>query len=434
MGDSRLMSVTKAGRKIRALYLQPAPLFGGAERQAASVASLLPELGVDVLPMVGPGEVIVDWLKERGVREIVHTRAFPGGWPKQRGFYRLSLPWRYFRCGLRARREIAEIVRTRQIDIVLASLPFAWFTGALVARRAGIPIIWRAGGARINIAQKVALWLVTRFLRPNLLLCTGEAVRKTFSPLVPAPAVVVQNGVDAATFHPSAGDRRRFLPSGAKKVVGCAVRLTHAKRPDDFIALAARLRARYPSVQFLLAGNGSRRSALEQAARRQGAENLSFLGFVSDMPSFYAACDVIVLPSASEGCPNVVLEAMAMGKSVIAADVAPVLELIGSAECALTYSLGNVSELAQAVALLLDRPELCQTLAVRGRLHTLGLAARSNAARLAEIMLRLISESAMKPARAEAKAHPLHAATESSWKPAPLRSDISHPRIPQPDP
>jgi glycosyltransferase involved in cell wall biosynthesis len=293
--------------------------------------------------------------------------------------------------------------------------------------------VWRAGGARINIAQKIGLWLVTRFLRPSLLLCTAEAVRKTFAPLVPAPSAVVRNGVDTEFFRCDAGVAARHRPPGARWVIGCAVRLTRAKRPDDFIALASRLRSRYPDARFLLAGSGSRRAVLEAAARRLGADNLEFLGFVGDMRSFYAACDIVVLPSGAEGCPNVVLEAMAMGKPVVAADVRPVLELLGTSGSAFVYRLGNVDELADRVQRLLERPDLRSEIALRGYLHALGMTARANAAELDDLMRSLIAtEATASPEPREARRQPAVVPALPSLQPG--QRDSAAPRIPLPDP
>ena len=176
-------------------------------------------------------------------------------------------------------------MKTHAADVILASLPFAWITGSLVARRAEIPIVWRAGGTYLHPAQQAILWLPTRFQRPDLLLCNGDAVRNTFGPLVPAPVEVIPNGVDQSVFRPGAGDPCRYRPRGCRYVVGCAMRLADSKRPQDFVALAARLRSRFPEVRFLLAGEGSRRSELEQMGRGLCADNLEFLGFVADMPS-----------------------------------------------------------------------------------------------------------------------------------------------------
>ncbi|HKO93942.1 MAG TPA: glycosyltransferase [Polyangiaceae bacterium] len=389
-------------KSLRALYLQPAPLFGGAERQAALTALLLPQFGIDVVPLVGPGPVAADWLREFGVKGIVQTPHFPGGWRKQRGLSRLTLPGRYLHTGWRARAQMAELALQHEVDLVLASLPFAWITGSLVARHAGIPIVWRAGGSYLHPAQKVALWGLTRFQRPDLLLCNSLSVKEVFSPFVPAPVEVVPNGVHREVFHPGAGDASRYRPRGADLVVGCAMRLADAKRPEDFVALAERLRASYPGVRFLLAGEGSRRAALQQFARESGLNNLEFLGFVSDMPSFYAACDVLVLPSRSEGCPNYLLEAAAMGKPVVAAAIAPVIELLRVTEHGLLFELGDVAGLTQAVSQLLSNADGRCTLGERALRNIDQFSASASAATLADILRALVAEHAARrgPSRA----------------------------------
>jgi glycosyltransferase involved in cell wall biosynthesis len=400
------MATRVTGKPIRALYLQPAPLFGGAERQAALTAMLLPEFGVEVIPMVGPGHIVADWLRECGVQGIVESPHFPGGWAKQRGLGRLTLPARYLDCGLRARAQMASLIDEHSVDVIFASLPFAWITGSLVARRARIPIVWRAGGTYLNAAQKVALWSLTRFQRPDLLLCNSGAVRTTFHPLVPAPVEVVPNGVDRTVFHPGAGDAARYRPAAASYVIGCAMRLADSKRPWDFIELAARLRSACPGVRLLLAGEGSRRAELEQLARRLGADNLSFLGFVPDMPSFYAACDLLVLPSRSEGCPNYLLEAVAMGKPVVASAIAPIIELVQVTENALLFELGDVNGLTAAVQELLAQPERLRALSQSALAHADQFSARTCAARIAAILRALVAEHAAKPGRSRAAGPP----------------------------
>jgi glycosyltransferase involved in cell wall biosynthesis len=393
------MARTVSRKPVRILYLQPAPLFGGAERQAALTTMLLPRFGVEVLPLVGPGQIVADWLRECGVGEIQETPHFPGGWPKQRGLGRLTLPARYVDCGLQARAEIERLVHERSIDLILASLPFAWITGSLVARRAGLPIVWRAGGTYLNLAQQASLWGLTRFQRPDLLLCNSEAVKATFSPLIPAPVEVVPNGVQLEVFHPGAGDASRYRPRAARRVVGCAMRLAESKRPRDVIAVAARLQESHPDVHFLIAGEGSQRAALEQYARESGARNLSLLGFVSDMPSFYAACDLLVLPSRSEGCPNYLLEAAAMGKPVVAAAIPPVVELVRATDNAVLFDLGDVPGFARAVSELLSAPQRLLALGANGLRNIQQFSAAASAERIAAIATALVAARAAKPAQ-----------------------------------
>jgi len=374
----------------------------------------MPQFGVDVVPMVGPGHVVADWLRECGVREIVETRHFPGGWKKQRGFGRTTLPYRYLECGMHARAEIERLVASHQIEVILASLPFAWITGGIVARQGRMPIVWRAGGSYLNAAQKLGLWGLTRVLSPDLLLCNSHAVENTFSPLIPAPVEVVPNGFDQRRFHPLAGDARKYRPPGSRYVVGCAMRLADSKRPEDFVALAAALRQRRPDVRFLLAGEGSRRADLEQVARRMGADNLAFLGFVSDMPSFHAACDLLVLPSRSEGCSNFMLEAAAMGKPTVAAAIPPVIELARATESSVLFELGDVRGLVSTVAQLLASPERLEALGARGAAQAGRFTARACAARISAILRALVHEH-------RARRDPGRAASSRLHRPGPDR-------------
>jgi glycosyltransferase involved in cell wall biosynthesis len=185
------------------------------------------------------------------------------------------------------------------------------------------------------------------------------------------------------------------------------MRLADSKRPWDFIELAARLRRSCPDARFLLAGEGSRRAELEQLARQSGADNLTFLGFVADMPSFYAACDLLVLPSRSEGCPNYLLEATAMGKAVVASAIAPVVELVRVTENAVLFELGDVNGLSHAVSELLSNPERLRALGERGLSHAEQFSARACAARIAVILRALVAERAAKPGPSPAAARPL---------------------------
>jgi len=380
----------------RLLYLQPAPLFGGAERQAAEQASYLPRFGVEPTVVAGPGTAIIDWLEAERVANIVPSRNFPGRWPKQRGLGKLTLPFRIVSCGFDARAEWDRLVAERGFDVILASLPFAWFTGSLVARRHGLPIAWRAGGAYINPAQVAGMWSATHFIRPDLLICNGRAVAKTFSPVVPAPVAIVPNGVDTSVFHPGAGDASRYRPPGASAVVGFAGRLATTKRPADVIALAARLKHGRPGVRVLLAGEGTRRPEYERLARESGADNVSFLGFVADMPSFFAACDIVVLPSQEEGSSNALLEAMACRKAVVATDIPALLEQISHGETGLIYPLGDIAAFARAVETLLDEPARRESLAARAFEHARTFTAERAAERLAGLVKGLVAENAAK--------------------------------------
>jgi glycosyltransferase involved in cell wall biosynthesis len=349
--------------------------------------------------MAGPGAAIAEWMRGAPVERFVHSANFPS-WEPARGLALLAAPMRYVRCGARARDEMSQLVEQERIDVILASLPFAWITGTLVARQAGIPIAWRAGGSHINDFQRLGLRLLSAGMRPDLLICNAEAVRDTFEPWIPAPVAIVPNGIDQHVFFPGAGNRALFRPADARLVVGYAGRLAPAKHPEDVVELAARLQESFPDVRLLVAGEGSGHAEYEQMARTRGIHNLTFLGFVSDMPSFYAACDVIVLPSGSEGCSNVLLEAMVSRKVVVAAAIPPVVELIENREHGLTFALGDEDGLTQAVTELLQSPELRENLADNARKRALSFTAEASAAQLSTLLRDLVAARATRPSRA----------------------------------
>src|SRR5262245_28872003 len=182
--------------RVRLLYLQPSSSFGGAERQASLSVPLLSKLGFDVTIMVGPSTSGIDWLRDYGADDIVHTPDFPGGWRKPRGLGRLALPARYLRCFRRVSADVERVVRERRIEIVYAAMAFSWIAATPIARDLGIPIVWRAGGTEGGPLERLALRLWSAVNPPDLLVCCGEDVRRVFAPLIPAPAVVVPNGVD----------------------------------------------------------------------------------------------------------------------------------------------------------------------------------------------------------------------------------------------
>jgi glycosyltransferase involved in cell wall biosynthesis len=382
------------GAPIRVLYLQPAAHFGGAERQAATIVPLLCEFGVDALPVVGPGREIVSWLRERGVTEYVHSDGFPGGWTKPRGLAKLALPWRYLRCMQRFRAELAELIREHEIDVVFAAMAYSWIAATPVARRFGVPIVWRAGGTECSGPERKLLAAWARWNKPDWLVCNGDAVQQFYGPLVGAPSTVIRNGLDARQFCPRP-ERAALRPPHARCVIGFAGRLVPQKRPEDFIAVAARLAAR-DDIAFLLAGDGSRRPHYSDLARRVGARTVQVTGFLHDMRAFYAACDVLVLPSRSEGCPNVVLEAMAMGTAVVAADAPATREIVTDLVDGILYPVGAVDALCGVLGELVDDPDRRRMLAARGLQRVRQLTARDCAARTAAL-LREIARDRSRP-------------------------------------
>jgi glycosyltransferase involved in cell wall biosynthesis len=376
----------------RILYIQPSELFGGAERQAATLLPHLPDEGLEVTALVGPGTTIVDWLRAAGVKDVVHSTAFPRDWAESRGLQRLGRAVAFVHQASRLRQEVEALIARRHIDAVVAAMAFSWVAATPACARRGVPVIWRAGGMELSRPQHWLLPLWARHHPPAALICNSVAVRRMFGPLVPAPAYLVRNGVDTNHFRPGAAAGSELRPPAARTVIGFAGRLVPQKRPEDFLAMAHVIAQAHPDAHFIVAGDGSRRAHFETLANHLGlGQRMHFLGIVQDMRRFYAACDLLVLPSRSEGCPNIVLEAMAMKVPVIASDTVATREVVTSMRDGLLFPAGNVGALVEMVQLALRTPALGAALAARALRKVQGpLSAAASAHTLATLVHTLL--------------------------------------------
>ena len=142
-------------------------------------------------------------------------------------------------------------------------------------------------------------------------------------------------------------------------------RLSKEKAHGVLIEAFRLLRATNPdlSCRLVIVGDGPERANLETAARASGQnDRITFAGQVSNVVPFYAAGDVFVLPSLSEGSPNVLLEAMAAEVPIVATAVGGVTEIVSNEESALLVPPKNPQALAAAIDRVLQDSALAQRL------------------------------------------------------------------------
>lgn len=153
-----------------------------------------------------------------------------------------------------------------------------------------------------------------------------------------------------------------------ERVILSVGRLSQEKGHADLVAALDHLRGLAPDLNFrlVLVGDGPERTRLETEARtRNLSERVVFAGHHADVRPFYALADVLVLPSYSEGSPNVLLEAMAAGLPVVATAVGGVPEIVAHEESALLVAPRDEHALASAVARVLSDASLARGLAAK---------------------------------------------------------------------
>jgi glycosyltransferase involved in cell wall biosynthesis len=178
----------------------------------------------------------------------------------------------------------------------------------------------------------------------------------------PRRIYVVRNGVDLDRFSSqSHTPRQRYILA-----VG---NLYPRKRWDRLIRAVAHLASSGSCPEVKLVGSGPLRGELEALARELRVDHLvRFLGAQEDIPALLADSAFLVHTAEDEGCPNVILEAMACGRAVLATDAGDAAHLIDSGKTGFIVGRDDENTLADCIAMLHEDSELCRRMGEAGRI------------------------------------------------------------------
>jgi glycosyltransferase involved in cell wall biosynthesis len=197
----------------------------------------------------------------------------------------------------------------------------------------------------------VALRLTRRLDSWQVVNSASAAAELTKAGIVdPNRLTVIPNGVALSTAVGADGgvtDRSRSNHSLQMLSIG---RLEPQKDYPTLLRALRLVRDRGAAVRCSIVGDGSLEAELRSLARELDLIGVvEFVGRRNDVPDLLRSCDVLVLSSRYEGMPNVVLEAMAAGRPVIATDVPGVRELLDDGRVGLIVPVGNPPALAEAI-------------------------------------------------------------------------------------
>jgi glycosyltransferase involved in cell wall biosynthesis len=230
------------------------------------------------------------------------------------------------------------------------------------ARNLGVPAVLIVGGSDVRVLAQEAnagrRAIITQTLqRADRVLAVGAGLRTEIIALglPPERIGVLERGVDRSRFHPGSQDeaRRRLALPVDRPVFLWVGRMVAVKGLDILLAAWREVQVHPSRPMLILAGDGELRGRLERQARDL-RESVRFVGTVAHetLPEWYHAADAIVLPSISEGVPNVLLEGLACGTPFIASDVGGIPDLARE-DCAVVPA-GDVAALAAALLRRLD--------------------------------------------------------------------------------
>lgn len=323
-------------RKLRLLYIQPAEVFGGAERQGLLQMKMLAEYGFEVFPVIGPGKTILPELAEYDIHNYIFYESFC-----HEAYYPLTVIGRVIYAShfaqdwVTMQMNLVRAMKEMAIDLVFANRSTGWIASGWAAHHLQIPLVWRGGGRITKRTEAVSLSLFAHRWGPDALICNCEAVRENLRPFIHCPSYVVKNGVDHHRFNPqrlSPEIREDHGIDDETLVVGFPSRPAPEKGLEFLAQVVKQVRRRVPKMKVLIAGEFGWRTHYEKIFAQMGlSDQVKFIGHLYNIESFYRGCDVVVLTSKDksiEGSPNVILEAMAMECPIVATQVGGVAEAI----------------------------------------------------------------------------------------------------------
>ena len=353
------------------LFLDHANALGGAEHSLLLILKNLdrtlyqPHLAC----VSGP---LAERAKELG--GTVHAFDFP----RLRRSPRFLLDW------ARGANEIARLARGIGARALYANTVRAALYAAPAARLARVPFIWHMRDFWLSESRPRALWADT--LGKRMLIGAARRVMTNSHAVaaelpVSAKISVVHNAVEIAQFDPAMDGRvfrAQYGIPGDAPVAGVVGRLRPWKGQDRFVRAMAQVAERLPAARFLIVGgeifgvqDDFERDLHALVASLGLAERVIFTGQLSDVHPALAAMDVFALTSHMEANPLSILEAMSVGRPVVATNVGSIHEAVAEGQTGFLVTPGDTFQFADRVLRLLNDPLRSQEMGAAARQRVL---------------------------------------------------------------
>ena len=381
------------------VHLTASTMYGGPERQMLGLAAALGEQARTIFLSFAEGG------KCRSFLSVC----------RQKGFEAIALANDTPRFG-RAIAEITDHLRRVQASVLCCHGYKANLLGRIAARRAGIPAVavsrgWTGECFKVRWYERLDR-LHLRFMDHVVAVSSAQADKVCRAGVSPTRFGVIPNAIDPERFtDPDPRYRQRlarmFRPQ-RKRIVGAAGRLSPEKGFDVLIDAIALVRDHDPEAAFVIFGDGPCRPELQHQIASLGLTGAVVLaGFRLDLDRYLPHLDLLVLPSHTEGLPNVVLEACAAGVPVVATAVGGTPEVIEPGASGFLVPPGDPVVLASAICEALGDEEQMREFAFQARQTVLeNFSFQSQVERYLDLFGRLC------PARATTKPQELPLAAE----------------------
>lgn len=298
--------------------------------------------------------------------------------------------------------DLIKIIRKEKIELIHCHGYGSDNFGRMVGGLFRIPTIVHAHDDNFNYPwhQNLADLLLRRFTKKAIAI--SESVKRscvTKRKICPNKLSVIHNGILLNNFNTIEKEliqkERKHL--GIKldsKIVGTVARLRAEKGIKYLIESAPKILEIFPDTIFLIAGDGPLREELQNLASQLGIQDkVLFMGFRQDIPAVLSVIDVFVAPSETEGLGLGILEAMAIGKPIVATSVGGIIEILKDGETGYLVPAKNSQELAKRVIYMLKNEEEARCLGIKAREESRKYDINSNVKKIEEQYFGLITSN-----------------------------------------
>lgn len=331
-------------KKIKLLHLISRIDIGGAERQLLSLVTNLDKEKYDIYVRYfeGKGE-----LKKEFEGGGIQIKKF-----EFRGFWDMSIWLRLY-----------QDMKANRYDVIHTHGFKADLWGAIVGRLTGVPIIIstvhnQEQYLKNSIVRFIEKWIISPI--DDTIIVVSEGVKRFLIKTGGIPEKKIKKvyyGINPADIKI---DKERDIREelGIDKdapLIGCIGRLVEQKGHKYLIRAAKRVIEIFPQAKFFIIGRGKLEKNLKKLAQNNSLNSgIIFAGFRTDIYSIIDKLDLIVMPSLWEGLGLVLLEAMALGKPIVATDVGGIPEVVENKKTGILVPAKDPNALAEAIINLLE--------------------------------------------------------------------------------
>ncbi len=299
--------------------------------------------------------------------------------------------------------KLARFARARNADAILSWMGQTHFYGGLSALAAGIPAIWYQLGVP---ADKIWIDRLATMIPARAILTlsiAGQQAQERLWPRRNTPLVypgVALNRYDPASLPSKAEARRNLALPATGPLIGIVGRLQRWKGMHVFIEAMPSVLERFPAARGVIVGGSHDTepdygASLERRIRELGLEQcVRLVGLQRNVPEWMQAMDVVVHASDHEPFGIVVIEAMALGKPVVAGSAAGPAEIITDGRNGLLTPYGDAGALATAIIKYLDDAAMAERMGIAARQRALEFSTKQYAINCVNALNQILRSAA----------------------------------------